>query len=197
MINSIIDKLIECGNINAEEKELYSYGLQQAVMMTVNLLTIIIIALLMGMFWQSIIFMLSYLPLRAFAGGYHAKTQLRCYLLSGLLNFAVLLVLKFIIWPNFISIGLGVIAAVVIFFLSPVEDRNKPLDDLEMTIYKKRTKGLLVIELCVLFLLIGIGLNQIPRCIALSLLVLSSMLVLGKCKNKKIAFANEKEYEIR
>jgi len=184
LFGRVIEQLVECGIIKAEEKELYSYGLQQGLIIIANVLTTIVMGVVFGMGWESIVFMAAYLPLRSFAGGYHAKTQLRCYLFSIVLTSAVLLAIKFIVWAKFINLGLALFAGVIIFILAPVEDSNKPLDHAEVAVYKKRTRIILITELFVMLLMMGLGLSQIPHCISISLTALSGMLLLGKFKNK-------------
>ncbi len=186
MINYISDKvvakLIQFGSIREDEKELYAYGLQQGSFIILNVLTTLLIGLMTGMFWHSILFMAMYLPLRSFAGGYHARTQVRCYLYSIILIIAVLSTIRFIPWTNFICLGTALLAGLIIFILSPVEDINKPLDQMEIVVYKKSTRTILVLELLLVLLLLALKLNEPLSCIAVSLLALSVMLVLGKLK---------------
>lgn len=186
MLDKILNQLIECQTIREEDKDLYAYGLQQGIHIIANILTTIIIGYLFGMVWQTILFMISYLPLRSFAGGFHARTQLRCYLYSIILTVTVLMIIKFIPWTYFIYMGLALVAGIIIFMLAPIEDCNKRLDRTEKAVYKKLTLIILVTELCVMQLSIGIGLSQISICISVSLFALSGMLVLGELRNKKL-----------
>lgn len=183
LLDKAVGKLIEFGTIKENDKELYAYGLQQGFFIIGNVLTTIVIGFIFEMVWQSILFMVTYLPLRSFAGGYHAKTQLQCYLFSMMLTSAVLLAIRFIPWTNIMCLGLGLFAGAIIFILGPVEDSNKPLDSIEVATYKKRARVILVSELSVMLLMLGLELNQIPPCISTSLFALSGMLVLGKVKN--------------
>ena len=177
-----IIKLVQLGSIKEEEKEIYAYGLQQGIFIILNIATTITIGYISHMLWQNILFMVAYLPLRSFAGGYHARTQLRCYLYSIILTSIVLSAVRFIPWTSFICIGLALFAGVIIFILSPVEDINKPLDQAEVIMYKKRTSIILLLEMIVILFLLLFELNNILPCITVSLLTLSVMLVLGKLK---------------
>ena len=126
--------------IPAEDEELYSYGLRQGAVFLLNIATIFCIGWLMGMVKESIVFMLSYLPLRRMAGGYHARTQLRCYLLGIVLTTSVLLAVKWLPWNLPIYSALLLVAGAIIIWLAPVEDRNKPLDEMEKVRYGRRIK---------------------------------------------------------
>ena len=133
----IIDQLAENGTINPDDKELYYYGLHQGLIMLANILTTLAIGLLFGMLWSCLIFMAAYMPLRSFAGGYHARTQLMCYLFSIVLTVAVLVFIKYIPWTNLLCILVSVVSGTVIAILAPVEDKNKPLDAVEVRVYQK------------------------------------------------------------
>lgn len=80
--------LIDNKKIQSDNRELYRYGIQQGLTMIMNLATTLLIGLLCGMLWQSIVFYMAYIPLRSYAGGYHAKTPIRCYLFSIAMMFA-------------------------------------------------------------------------------------------------------------
>ena len=41
-------------------------------------------------------FILAYIPIRSYAGGYHASTQLRCYILSNAVVVAVLIAIRLV-----------------------------------------------------------------------------------------------------
>ncbi len=134
------------------------------------------------MVWQSIVLMATYLPLRSYAGGYHAKTQVQCYVSSVVLTSSILLAIKFIPWTNFICLGVAIFTGVIIFVFAPMEDHNKPLDQREIVVYRRWTRIIVTGELFVMLLMIELGLNQIIHCMSVSLLAMSGMLLIGKAK---------------
>ena len=182
IIDRYTEKLIANKIITPEDKELYTYGFHQAVVIIANIATTILVGFIFGMVWQSIVFMLAYIPLRSYAGGYHAKTQLRCYVYSVLLISTVLLLVKFITWTSSATIGLSLISDLIIFILAPVENSNKPLDKDEVKVYKRRTRLILGIEALIILLLMVFALHQIIIVISVSIFALACMLVIGKVK---------------
>lgn len=180
----ITDSFTNSGIIDAQERELYEYGLHHGLLMVVNLITTIIIGIIFGMVWESIVFMLAYIPLRTYAGGYHAKTQFRCYLLSIVLIWAALLGIKLIPWTGFICLMITLCAAAIIFFLAPVEDSNKPLSQVEIKVYGKKARTLLLLEFAILLFMMLIGQLYIASWITMVFVILSIMLILGEIKNK-------------
>lgn len=181
----IAESLITIGVVPSEEKELYKYGIRQGILMVINVLTAILIGFILGMVWQSMAFMLTYIPIRTYAGGYHASTQLRCYLSSTALMAAVLIAIKLIPWNGCICSFISFCAGMVIFWLAPVEDLNKPLKQIEKTIYKRRTWIILVLLLGVAFLFWFAGSKQISISIIMALDVVAVLLILGAIKNSR------------
>jgi len=182
IVQRVADDLVLNNVINSEDRELYTYGLQQGLFMLLNILTIVIVGQIFRMLWQSIVFMISYIPLRVYAGGYHARTPVGCYIGSVILIVVVLLGIKFIPWTNFICITVALISGTIIYVVSPVEDSNKPLTVIEAKAYGKNAKDTFIIELCMLILLTVLSMNNVAECIAASLLALNFMLLLGKVK---------------
>ena len=134
--------------------------------------------------WQAILFMALYAPLRSNAGGYHARTATRCYVYSILLMIAVLLAMKYLYLPTFICIITLVISCAVILILAPVEDANKPLDDIEQVVYRKRTYMITALEAILFFIALFFGVKQILLCCMWVMLMMCGIQLAGKCKNE-------------
>jgi len=180
----IAASLMVKGVICSEDKDLYVYGLRQGAQILLNIFTTIATGLVFGMLWQSLVFMLAYIPLRTYAGGYHAKTQLRCYLSSTAAMIGVLLLVKLVLWTMPVCLTVAAVAGVIIFFLAPVEDSNKPLDQAEVVIYKKRARYILTLLFVLIFLCWSLEQLQISVCITMAVALLAVMLILGKMKNE-------------
>lgn len=180
----IFDKVISVNdNIKEEDKELYKYGLRQGIFIIINLLTTILLGYIFKNVWQAVIFMIAYSPLRVYAGGFHTKTQLRCYIFSIFLTIAVIYANRYIPETNLNIIIITIISCIMVFSLSPVEDRNKPLDKTERAVYRKRSLYVLLFEVILIVLLLCIGFKFVALSVSISLLALSLMLIAGKIKN--------------
>ncbi len=171
------DLMVRNEIISSEDREIYVYGLKQGLILLINILTTLLIGFAFNKTTETIVFLASYIPLRVYAGGYHARTQMGCYIFSIVMIISVLLAIEFIPWTNFICITISVISALIIFFLSPVEDTNKPLDAAEVKVYGKKARIILGLELGVLVLFMIFGIGRIVTSISLSLVVLVFMLV--------------------
>ena len=51
----VVESLISLGVVPSEDKDIYVYGIGQGIVLLVNLISVIIIGLLLGMVWQSLV----------------------------------------------------------------------------------------------------------------------------------------------
>ncbi len=185
MISERLIELLQRNKIiKSENKELYIYGINQLFVIIINIITTVIIGAAFGMVWESVIFMSMYIPLRSYAGGYHARTQIGCYFFSIVLITISVIIMKVLSWDSFICCIINIITSSSIIILSPVEDINKPLSESERVLYRKKAIVILTF-LIIIFLLFLILKNiKVVVCVTMTLIVLSFMLVLGRVVNK-------------
>lgn len=181
----ITDNMVANETILAEDRELYEYGLHQGIIMIINWLTAAVVGLLLGMFWQSVMLLVFFTPVRIYAGGYHAKTQGICYVFSTLTQGVALYLLKCFPFSLTAGVIVLIISATCLWFLAPVEAENKPLEEGEGKKYKTKA----VIHWCVEVLLwIGLtvfGFCSLADCILMSSAMVSMLLVLGELSNRR------------
>lgn len=184
VFEKITDSLIDNGVINLEDKDIYVYGFKQGILMLLNVAVIMIIGSVLGMVWQSIIFILVYVLMRTYAGGYHATTQLRCFLISIIIVTSTFLGMKYITWTSFICWLLIIVSIITIRLLSPVEDVNKPLTKTENTNYQNKAVVILNGVVGIAFVVWFMGQSKVLACISSTLFVVSMMLLVGEIKNR-------------
>lgn len=162
------------------------WGISHILDTVFNIATFLIIGILFKMPIETIVFTLGYIPLRIYAGGYHAKTPFRCWCLSNII-LAVSLVIVQNAKKCFIAfIVLSLIAVVELIILMPVEDIHKPLDQNDKKIYKKRGVAILAVEICLSVVFVLLHYSQISIVLNSVWVLLSTMLILGLIKNKLI-----------
>jgi accessory gene regulator B len=185
--------LVQNKVISLEEKELVIFGLQQGLIMILNVISSIIVGYIFGMVWQSIVFMVMYIPLRSYVGGYHARTQLRCYLFSIVLISLVLWGIKLIPWTSFICVVVSVVIGIIIFVFAPRADENKPLDEIEIVVFGKRARGIYLVQELILLIFLIIGWNDIAACIVMTFVAMGFMIFLD-ILNKSLRKSKIEEY---
>ena len=95
-------------------------------------------------------------------------------------------VLRWDQWDAISCMFIVLASGIVVFKLAPVEDENKPLDDVEVMVYRHRSRiicGVLAIAVAILLLVNEI---EMASCIAVSILAVSVMLVLGEVRNRYV-----------
>lgn len=147
----IADQLISMGRFMEEDRAIYQFGLEMLFLNLVNLLSAAFIGLFMGQLLECFLFLALFIPLRCHAGGYHAENPLCCYFLSNAVIVFVLLLLR--TPPEIMERGAGVVfltlSAGMAAILAPVENLNKPLDEVEKRVYGFRTRIVLIIEVLI------------------------------------------------
>jgi accessory gene regulator B len=102
------------------------------------------------------------------------------------MTLAVLLGIRMIPWNGYICAIALMGAVITIGILAPVADPNKPLNEKEILVYRKRARiysGVLTVAAAMLWVA---GMDQTSLSIVMALLVAAGMLLLGAIKNKNI-----------
>lgn len=186
LFNKIVEALIQSGLIDQDDKEIYLFGIETALLKIVHYSTMLIIGICFGMILQTITFIIAYTVLREYAGGYHANTRIRCYIISWLIMISSLLFIKLCpIKMMFLILLFTLIPSCIsIFLMAPVENKNKPLDTVERNRYRAMARIVAVAEALISLILLFINL-QLSLAIAISLVFTSIMLIFGKLKYSK------------
>ncbi len=142
------------GIITDEYQDAYIYGIQLLLSTAINIFFMIAISWLLGETFAWIPFMIGFVPLRMTAGGYHAKTPLKCGLIFCGTYTLVLILIQFIpawvqapvIWIN------SLITLLLVFLFSPVPTANKPLTAQEIKRNRKRSLKIASISFLVILI---------------------------------------------
>ncbi|MDR2889700.1 MAG: accessory gene regulator B family protein [Lachnospiraceae bacterium] len=192
--NRLCDHFVDNQIIEEEDRELYYYGVHQGIVMIINFVSMAIIGLVLNMFWESIVFMICFIPIRIYAGGYHAKTQLRCYFISQGINALALVAIRYLPVAWWLTLAIVVVTTVLFLILAPSEAENKPLEPYEVVKYKKIALRHWIIEVVVLtalyltdFFLADVYIagrlvdfRAWGNCILIGFILLSILLVMGE-----------------
>lgn len=153
--NRLIEAIIEYGIIEEKDREIYTIAITSLLFSLLTWGTLILLSVIFGKTFDCVIFLLYYIPLRIYAGGFHQKTRGRCYIQS-LIIFLILLIgsktwiEKFLIdyWIVFLAIS-----GVIIWYVAPLETINKPLNLAERYHHKELARFIFFIEIIVLIIL--------------------------------------------
>lgn len=186
LADNIVKWMLSNQIIEEKKAVICRWGISHILDTIFNIITFLIIGILFKMPFETIVFTLGYIPLRIYAGGYHAKTPFRCWCLSNII-LAVSLVIVQNVKKSYIAFGvLSLIAIVILIILMPVEDLHKPLDQNDRKKYKKRGMAILAVEICISVALALLHCNKISLVLGSIWVLLSVMLILGVIKNNLI-----------
>lgn len=120
--------------------DLYEYAVYIILSSAFHIITVIALGLCFNLLVESLVFYFSFIAIRKFAGGYHAKTPVRCYLFSFASNIIILCLVKWLSSINTLFIFIfELLCVVLILLISPLDTENNPLTGQEKKMYRMLT----------------------------------------------------------
>ena len=157
MIKRILDWLYAQGYVNESNNKIIELGLQRIKSTFASIAFSAIVSWLMGDMKVGLLFELTYIPIRIYAGGYHASNKKKCeYLSYGSLLLCMILIFYVPIKMEIMHVLL-LFSGMIIFFLVPVESTNKRLNSMEKKIYRRKSKIYVFIALLIYIVTIKMG----------------------------------------
>lgn len=126
---SLSKKLLSSNTISEEMFDIYVYGLELLISSLFSTTVVLLIGILSGCILETIAFLITFILLRSFTGGFHANTYLLCSVVTFSTFSIVLLLSKFVSIPFYSYLILGVVGLGIITWLAPVENPNKVLTE--------------------------------------------------------------------
>ena len=157
-MNKIIDRaseyLVAQRAIDPKDTAIYRYGMEMMFLTIAEVASILLIAAFVGNFFETFLYFLAFIPLRLFAGGYHATTRLRCYLLSLAVYgvFSLCLVLVPVQWLGKMSLGAALLSFATIYIWAPVIHKNKSVSAQDIVKCKNISRFIAVVETAIIIL---------------------------------------------
>lgn len=151
--SKITEHLLLMDVIDQKDAAIYCYGLEVLLLSLLETISILCLALLVGNFFETLFYFAAFIPLRLFAGGYHASTRLRCYLLS-LFVYGIFTWLLTVFPSEHRLLFSAVVAgfsAVMVFLFEPVIHVNRYWEEQEQMHYWKKSRQIVLIEMLIIF----------------------------------------------
>lgn len=172
--------------LNKEEKEILVFGVQGFLEISCNLIASLIIAIIFHCFVDVIFFFCVFIPIRSYAGGYHADKYCHCFIISIMLLVGMLILTKY--WN--LSIGILMISIIsieiIIWKNGLVVNENRPLSIREYNDFSNKLKKRLLIELVIAILLGVMKLNKYLMIMMLSMSLVLIGMMIGRIKDKNM-----------
>lgn len=176
--NIVISKLIYYHLVKQEEIEIYKFGLECYILKILHYTTYCLVALICGRLYEFLIFIVSYIMLRKYAGGFHANTRAGCLLISNVALLGILIIGERIQNSVFLFL-ISILSVVVIILFAPVDNPNRILSSQEREKFKRCTIFICLFELTLAF--IGYRLVYL-KWIHFGIITGALMIICGKIK---------------
>lgn len=147
--NNLTNYILVKGVINENDFEMYQYGFQRFLELSINIICSIIIAVFLDMEFECIAFFLFFIPLRSYSGGFHMEHYLSCLFLSCLSLTGILCIVKCFSPTALFSCILYFISLIVIIIIGSVDHPNRCVDEEDNLYFRKRTNTILLISLII------------------------------------------------
>lgn len=191
MIDKIADKLVDIqrqkNNIAEEDEKIYHYGYILLMELIINICIALIIGIAFSETKNILFFLVMYIPLRSFCGGWHADKIWKCTLISNLILLIQILFLNTMaeIFSMFYMLVFCLFCMLFVSVKAPIDTANKKISLDEKQKYKKIIRIIILIHLIIMSLSIVFNFTDWVFCMMFVYFVQSTMLLLEICNKTK------------
>ena len=174
--------ILEKGIIEKYNYEIYQYGFQIFLELSLNILCSIIIAVILDMKIECIFFFLFFIPLRSYNGGLHMDRYLSCFLLSCTTLALTLLIVKHFTLDPIFSYLLYAISVFIIIITGPINHPNREVNSEENIRFKAKSNITLALGFIISITFLLLSNHRYLFLEALVYALVSSTLLIGRLK---------------
>lgn len=129
--------LLKNNTVEHEHLDIYIYGFEVLISGTLSLFIGLILGIMFSQLTQCIVFLVIFVILRKYCGGYHANTYLKCNTIFAVNVAIVMIILKFnIIYPFVFHMVLCALCIFIYCLSAPIENIYKPITDKDKKKYR-------------------------------------------------------------
>ncbi len=151
LVDRYVTKLKKNALILEKQEEIIKFGICEIIYFVLEMFLLLGIAIFMRQFLGGILILLTFMPVRIYAGGVHEETRLKCIVRTSILYLVLLYCLKYNVIPEYIRIVVMIITSVLLWKFAPIQSQNNKLDEKQVIIYRRRAIIFWCIE-CILFI---------------------------------------------
>ncbi|MDD3338932.1 MAG: accessory gene regulator B family protein [Lachnospiraceae bacterium] len=180
-------KLTQVLHQTERETAIYKYQLQVMFEQFIGFSIMFLLAFFGGKTIDLCIFLVVFIPIRSYAGGYHMDTFRGCLVMSNVLVVGVLYSITYVqrYIPPLVMLLLGICALAIIRWMAPVLNQNRPMSRREKLLCKKRiTVITILLGVLLLFFYKAAGF-KILTIVSETVIISLCMMCAGKVKYKR------------
>lgn len=166
LVDKFVHNLERLQIVQSKDTQLCKYGIEIFLSSVIEIISILLLSLFVGNIIETLLFFLMFVPLRIYAGGYHANTRLRCYFVSlGMYAlFTVTLLTLPVSWYTITNVSCSLFSCFMIYAVSPVIHRNKSVSLQEKSHYRKISLKICLTETIIILFTTVLFPNNIFSC---------------------------------
>lgn len=148
IITFLSDTLTESNTIEKNKIKIFQYGMEVFLLSVFEILSILLLSLYISNTLNTVMFFSAFLPLRLYAGGYHAKTRFSCFMILIAVYVAMTCITESLV-NSCLSIIITLattINIIIVLVYAPVVNPNKKINEQERTAYKKKSRAILMLQ---------------------------------------------------
>lgn len=150
LLSSVLtDFLCRSGIVPEDDREIYAYGYEILISSIIGIASVMVIGALLGVFAETLVFIVVFISTRQTCGGYHADSYIKCISVY-ITNYIMVIGLTLCLletYSLFVWLIMTIPAASAVIGFAPMENENKPMTDDEKKINRRR--ALLITGLCI------------------------------------------------
>lgn len=184
----IVSQLMKKGHLLEEDKEVVTYGLFSLLFNSYCTLFCLFLGAFLNCFSKAAIFLLSFLFVKRYSGGFHSSSEERCLLVSSMgITFSLILIKLCLINIKIhcLFLILAIILSAFIMWFSPIESKNKPIRDEDKKKYKIFSIIRILAIMCVVFVLEFLNQTNISIPFIISIVFEGVLSIAGKIQMKR------------
>ena len=186
IVDKIINKQLEEKTISKEDINIYRYGYTLVCEVFINIIIAIIIATILKEWILVVLFLIIYIPLRSYCGGWHADKLWKCTIYSNLILVLLIISNEYAIRmvTGIIFLIVFIVCALPIFYMAPVDTESKPISIDEKKVYKKKIKIIVLLHFFIVAAMLFVDRNKIMYVIVFAYITQAVMLIIEKICRK-------------
>lgn len=189
-INNIASFLLRNNAISKDEMEIHIYGIRKIVGILLTVIITMFLSIIMDKVFATVLFLFFFIGIRSYTGGYHAKSQMKCF---GYFQ-VIYLSSMFLFQPAIqnltvvVKLSLVLIAATILIVFAPINHPNLCLTEIEKNSTKKSIAVVMVITFIFLLLLYVVFKSNHVDFALVGLLDATILVVLAKILKQEVSY---------
>lgn len=172
--------LIKKKLISEDRKEMYQYSFELLISALVNLLLVLLLGVLFHAFWETLVFLLFFCPLKRYTGGFHMPGYRSCITFFGVFYTILLACNQFydVSVTSFFLLSVLISTAFIARF-SPIESKHKKLTETEKRVLSRKAVILLLSDTLLFALCYFLHFMQIAKFMGFALITIAILMAGG------------------